>query len=186
MAQAHIGFDTCGFRGRIGDLVYKRYGDKTVVTRVPRFKSWSKEQKKGRSRFSAASTYAARVQRDPALRASYALWTAKKDLTIRSAAISDLLTLPAVESVTVQPSFGFPGIDVSVQGTQRHKFVAVTVTIRERSGRVLEDGPARQVGPLIWSYEARQVQRGRGPVLIEGVGSDRLGREARLSVEVAL
>lgn len=186
MAYAHLGFGTCGFQGRIGDFVYKRYGDKTVVTKVPQFKSWSKKQKKGRSRFAAASAHAAKVQRDPALRASYALWAEKKGLTIRSAAMADFLTVPEMESVTTRHYNGAPGGSLGISGAQKYKFVSATVIIRDQTDRILEEGSARQLGPDFWSYDATRDLRGSGRLLVEGVGVDRLGREARLIVEVAV
>lgn len=186
MAHAHIGFGACGFQGRLGDFVYKRYGDKTVVTRVPQFKGWSKKQKERRSGFSAASTYAARVQRDPALRASYALWAKKKDLTIRSVAISDFLRPPELREVCIHYYAGERGNWLSVMTDQKYKLMAAKVVIRDLAGQVIEEGPARCLGPTHWSYTGTQDLRGRGLVLIKGTGTDRLGRTVSLVVEKVL
>jgi hypothetical protein len=187
MAHAHIGFGDCGFQGRVGDMVYKRYGDRTVVTRVPRFtKGWSKEQKERRSRFAAASAHAVKVQRDPGLRASYALWAEKMDLTIRSAAISDFLRVPVLREIGLHFYTGEPGGWIDVTPVQKYKLVAATVIIRDPAGQVIEEGPARCCGPAHWSYTGTQDLRGRGLVLIEGTGTDRLGRAVSLVVEKVL
>jgi len=79
-------------RGKIGGLVFKHYRDKVVVTRAPVFtKPWSPAQQAGRNRFAEASAYARTVQADPLLRAKYAKISARRGLTIRSAAISAFL-----------------------------------------------------------------------------------------------
>lgn len=59
MATARSNSALTGLRGRVGDLVYKRYGDKIVVTRVPQFDGeWSAAQRRAREQFAAASRYA--------------------------------------------------------------------------------------------------------------------------------
>jgi hypothetical protein len=186
MAFAHIGFGPGGFQGRIGDLVYKRYRDKTVVTRVPQFKGWTGKQKEQRSGFAAASAHAVKVQRDPGLRASYALWAKKTDLTIRSVAISDFLRPPVLREIGTCFYTGEPGSWVRVTPVQKYKLVAATVIIRDPAGQVIEEGPARCLGPDHWHYTGTQDLRGRGLVLIEGTGTDRLGRTVSLVVEKVL
>jgi hypothetical protein len=186
MAEAPLGFEGGTFRGRMGDLVYKRYQDKTVVTRVPQFKGWSKKQKERRNGFAAASTHAARVQRDPGLRASYALWAKKAGLTIRSTAISDFLRAPVLRMVNVRHYSGDRSGWISILVAQKYKLVAAKVIIRDPAGQVIEEGPARCLGPDQWSYTGTQDLRGRGLVLIEGIGIDRLGRTVSLVVEKVL
>ena len=59
--------------GKIGDLVFKNYGDKIVVTRVPdmsRVKP-SRKQKNNRNLFKEAVAYAKKINRTPALKQTY-------------------------------------------------------------------------------------------------------------------
>jgi hypothetical protein len=60
-------------RGRVGDRVYKTYGDKLVVTRVPRFDGYvpSVAQRQRREKMRAATAYAQAVYADPAAKAVY-------------------------------------------------------------------------------------------------------------------
>ena len=60
-------------RGRVGDRVYKTYGDKLVVTRVPRFDGYvpSVAQRQRREKMRAATVYAQAVYADPAAKAVY-------------------------------------------------------------------------------------------------------------------
>jgi hypothetical protein len=60
-------------RGRLGDRVYKTYGAKIVVTRVPCFDGYvpTVAQRQRREKMRAATAYAQAVQADPAARAVY-------------------------------------------------------------------------------------------------------------------
>lgn len=60
-------------RGRLGDRVYKTYGDKIIVTRVPRFDGHvpSVAQRERRARMRAATAFAKAVYADPAAKAVY-------------------------------------------------------------------------------------------------------------------
>jgi hypothetical protein len=60
-------------RGRIGNRVYKTYGDKIIVTRVPRFDGYkpSDGQRELRNRMRAATAFAQAVYSDPAAKAVY-------------------------------------------------------------------------------------------------------------------
>jgi len=60
-------------RGHVGQLVFKQYGDKTIVTRYPDMDGIipSRIQKHYRSLFKEAVAYAKRINRNPALKAEY-------------------------------------------------------------------------------------------------------------------
>jgi hypothetical protein len=60
-------------RGRVVDRVYKTYGDKIIVTRVPRFDGYmpTAAQRDRRDKMRAATAYAQAVYADPVARAVY-------------------------------------------------------------------------------------------------------------------
>jgi hypothetical protein len=60
-------------RGRLGDRVYKTYGDKIIVTRVPSFEGYvpSAAQRDRRRQMRAATAFAQAVYADPAAKAIY-------------------------------------------------------------------------------------------------------------------
>lgn len=69
-----------GLSGQIGkQLVYRQYGNKTVVSRYPDMSNIkpSKKQKAKRSRFAKAVAYAQSILRDPAKKAAYLKKTPK-------------------------------------------------------------------------------------------------------------
>jgi hypothetical protein len=60
-------------RGRLGDCVYKTYGDKVIVTRVPSFDGYvpTGAQRERREKLRAATAYAQAVYAHPAAKAIY-------------------------------------------------------------------------------------------------------------------
>jgi len=60
-------------KGRIGDIVIKQYGDKTVVSKYPDMSNIipSDSQKEKRSRFAEAVAYAKTINSSPVLKADY-------------------------------------------------------------------------------------------------------------------
>jgi hypothetical protein len=73
MAEAR-GLAGKGLRGQIGkELVFKKYGKKTIVTRYPDMSKVkpSTLQKKGRKRFAEAVAYARTILHTPRLKAAY-------------------------------------------------------------------------------------------------------------------
>ena len=60
-------------RGRVGDVVYKTYGAKIIITRVPCFDGYvpTAAQRARRDRMREATTYAKRIYADPAAKAVY-------------------------------------------------------------------------------------------------------------------
>ena len=82
-----------GLRGHIGkEIVFKKYGNKTVVTRYPDMSNVkpSELQKKEQSRFARAVAYAQNINRNPALKAEYKT-KVKKGQTVYHFAISEYL-----------------------------------------------------------------------------------------------
>lgn len=55
-------------RGKVGDLVFKRYGEEVVISRPPDFegREWTEAQLAARERFRQAALYGKIVMADPA------------------------------------------------------------------------------------------------------------------------
>jgi len=60
-------------KGRVGELIFKKYGNKMVVSKVPDMSGIkpTKKQKAKRSRFKEAVAYAQAIVRDPEKKAAY-------------------------------------------------------------------------------------------------------------------
>jgi hypothetical protein len=72
-ARQLSGLPVRSVRGRMGDRVFKTYGGKIVVTRVPCFDGYvpTAAQRQRREKMRAATAYAQAVYADPAARALY-------------------------------------------------------------------------------------------------------------------
>jgi hypothetical protein len=70
---AAFGIPAVALRGRLGDRVFKTYGDKIVITRVPCFDGYvpSAAQCDQRAKLRAATAYARAVYADPSAKAIY-------------------------------------------------------------------------------------------------------------------
>jgi hypothetical protein len=82
-----------GLRGQIGkQLVFKQYGNKTVVAKYPDMSHIqpSPQQQEKRSRFAEAVAYAQNILRTPALKAAYAL-KVKKGQSVYHFALQEFL-----------------------------------------------------------------------------------------------
>ena len=78
--------------GKIGDLIFKNYGDKIVVTRRPdmsRVKP-SRKQNNNRNLFKEAVAYAKKINRTPAMKQAY-LKKVKKGQSVYHYAIKEYL-----------------------------------------------------------------------------------------------
>jgi hypothetical protein len=172
MAHATLHPTFTGLRGKIGDLVYKRYGDKTVVTRVPKFSGkWSKAQKAGRRRFRLASDYAQNVRADPLLNALYLRVAKKRKTTTRAVAIRDYLTAPKIHRIDVRGYQGRVGDRISILASDDFEVVTVNVVIRASTGEIIEQGVVTK--REFWVYTATRSLRPNERVTIEVTATDR-------------
>lgn len=73
MARAKSSPVISAIKGRIGDIVLKQYGNRTVVSKLPDMSKIrpTKKQKAERSRFKEAVAYAQSIVRDPKKKAAY-------------------------------------------------------------------------------------------------------------------
>jgi hypothetical protein len=83
---------TKGFRGRLGNLIYRQIGDNTFVNPAPDYSKykWSKAQKENRKRFREAMAFARTVLQDP-VKVKYYRRKAKGLQTAWNVAVSEYL-----------------------------------------------------------------------------------------------
>ncbi len=94
MARVKNNIITQGISGKIGkQLVYKTYGDKTVITQYPRMHKvkFTDRQKAGQSLFARAVEYAHSINKDPAKKAAFQA-TIEPGRIVFNAAISAYIT----------------------------------------------------------------------------------------------
>ena len=175
------------FRGKIGDLVFKRFLNRTIVGRRPDSSGNepSIAQNAVRTRFRLAANYARGVFADPVLKAAYAAVAKVRGLPTFALALTDYLKPPVVNTVDLAGYNGHVGDLVAIEAVDDFEVVGVTVVVRNDGGDVLEQGPATLVNGR-WQYAAT-VPIGAGETLtVEATATDRPGHTGTKSVLVVL
>ena len=156
MAVSYNNLITKNFHGRFGDIVLRRMGDKTVMSKRPNCSKVvkSKVQKHNQRRFAAAVTYAKKVKKDPNLLEYYGK-KKRKSQSIWNAAISDFMKKPRVEKVNLSDYQGLPGNVIGISIWDRFKVESVNVVIMNEMGQTIESGMASSKeysGEIEWEY----------------------------------
>ncbi len=172
-------------RGRVGDVIYKWYGDRVVITKVPKLSKKKPSAKKRAScdHFALASKYAERARKDPALWAVYTAAAKLRRIPPRAMAIADFRSRPKIDQLSSHLFEPKLAVSVSVIEAFPGKIVAVNVALRQAEGAQLFSAPAKRSGKRSWDVEFGPVKRGV-PVVIEVKAADRLGQtaQARFSI----
>lgn len=155
MARAKLNPLLAQLRGAIGDLVFKQYGDRVVVTRRPRKSSKppSEKQLAHRRRFRVASTYGRFVSETPEVRAIYEPRAKAEKKAVYTIALGDAMNRPVVEEIGVS-ALGEAGGRITVRATDDFEVVRVQVAVIGAAGEVLEEGDAQLQGER-WVIETR-------------------------------
>ena len=156
MAKFELPAGIEGLRGRVGNLIFRQVNGRTVASRAPRFrrKRPSAAQLAHQSRFLGATCYARAVAHDPARAARYAAYARQGDLTIYNVAVRDCLHAPEIISIRLDDYAGRAGDRIEIDAMDDTEVTAVTVVLRDRAGRIAEQGPAELNGGLYWRYTA--------------------------------
>ena len=174
-----------GARGRFGNLILRRCGDRTLVYLAPEpsAKPPSARQRVTGQRFGRAGSYASHVCANPAQRHAYARLDSV--LTVRELAVRDHLHAPEVTRIIDAEYEGNQGNLIRVYATDDTKVAAVNVTIRDATGKVFERGRARDVR-FYWAYRAKTSVPPGTKVTIEATARDLAGNRAVLGKEVEI
>ena len=167
-------------RGRVGDLIYKWYGDRLVITKVPKRSKKKPTAKKRAScnHFSLASDYAEESRENPVLWAVYVAAAKPRRIPPRSMAIADFRARPKIDRLSAHLFEPKLVVSVSVIEPFRGKINALEVVLRDAAGKRLLSAPAKRGGKRSWSVELGPVKRDM-PVIIEVNAADRLGQTGR-------
>lgn len=178
MAKASVNSILQGLSGRIGNLIYKQYGDKVVVTRVPTFSGkWSPKQKAARRKFSDASKFADRIRSDPSLSALYAQAAKKRRIALRPFAIKDFLQAPIIRAIDSSRYRGCAGDEIFITTEDSFKVIDVQVVVRGPGSTMLEGGSATKLGTS-WRYLATKTCARAEKLSLEAIATDRAGNKA--------
>jgi hypothetical protein len=165
-------------RGRVGDFIYKHYGDRVVVTRVARTTGKrSARQKAGQQRFTAASAYAERARQDKELWAFYREVVGERKVPTRSVAIRDFLTKPQINGANMDYGQG-PGGRVTAWSKPAWKISRAEVEVRDPDGAVWEWGAAQPASVKGgWIYTLTEPRPPGTPFVAVVTAYDRLDQK---------
>lgn len=166
-------------RGKIGDLVFRRYEDETILARKPdnTDQPQTAAQAAQRERFQLAARYAKAVFADPVQKAVYVEAAKAKGVPPFSLPIADYFNAPEIEGVDLSGYAGQIGDVIAIRAHDDFEVVGVEVIIRNTQGEVVERGAAGRQGGDLWHYAAT-VQTAGQPVAIEVTATDRPGHKA--------
>lgn len=162
MAQSTDNVVTYGLRGMIGKLlVFKRRGDKMIVSNRPVFKGarvYTEDQLLVQQRFKEASIYASAAIKDDVLKLGYAA-VATGNQSAFNRAFIDYQTPPTfLGNANVAAYTGLIGGKLLVKVTDDYKVDEVKVEIRSATDVLIENGQAvMKPNGLDWEYTTQVV-----------------------------
>lgn len=176
MAKVELNPSLMHISGRIGNLVYRKNGNGTMLAPLPTPSTTppTAAQVSVREQFAAAAAYATAVLADPVLGARYAAAGDARGLRPRAMAVSDFFSPPVVKAVDLTAYHGAIGDVIAVRAIDDFEVTGVTVAIRDAANVVLEQGAA-VLAEGLWRYAATTAVAVGQTVTIEAVAKDRPG-----------
>lgn len=164
-------------RGRVGDLVFRRHRNQTVVGQKADLagREATPSQAAQRERFRTAVRYGQTVLADPAKKDLYQAEAQSRKLGILALCVADFLNPPQIDQIDLSTYAGQAGQVIRVIAHDDVEVTAVSVRITDASGALVEEGQATRVGGDEWSYQAT-VAGPPGQVLtVTATATDRPG-----------
>ena len=131
-------------RGQVGELVFKRYGDRVVVSKKPDMSKVkpSAAQLAHRERFRQATVYGRVALADPATRALYEAAAKSRGKPVVSVAIGDFFNAPSVDGIDLSGYTGAVGDEIVIAASDDFAVWRVRVGLSDVDGAVIEEGEA--------------------------------------------
>lgn len=178
-----------GARGNVGkQLVYRRHGDNTTITRMPRINEnavTSEDQKEIRELFTSAVMYAQGAIQSAELKKEY-LKKAKPGKSAFNMALRDFLKAPVVKRINTGMYDGTPGSTIIVHAKDDFRVAKVKVSIYHSTGDLLEEGNAT-LAPINreqWIYTASQANASLVGLTIIATATDLPGNTGVLEINL--
>ena len=152
---------TMGLRGRVGNLIFRSWGDKSVVSAAPsnHNRKWSQAQTENRKRFRDAMIYARMALKDP-VKQKYYRSKVKGMQTPWNAAVADYMKKPVIHETDISHYQGNKKDVIKVKAKDNFRITAVIVTILTAQGITVETGMAtRSSGNTEWVYQTRSTNQ---------------------------
>jgi hypothetical protein len=182
MAQVKNNQVTKGVSGKFGeDIVFRQFGKRTIFGARPRKATTISERMKAhRERFKKATKYAKAKMSDPAAKAEYEALAKQREIASAfAAAVGDFLKAPEISSLTADGYSGGIGSIVSIEAVDNFKITAITISISQADGTVLETGDATLApGDTDWKFVTTVNNPTLAGTKVTAKAFDRAGNEA--------
>jgi hypothetical protein len=174
-------------RGQIGDLVFKRYGDRVIISRKPDLEGVepTAAQQATRERFRQAALYGKMVMADPETKALYVEAAKAKGQPLFSLTVADFFNAPSVDLVDLSGYTGAAGDGIVVQASDDFDVASVSLSLTDDGGNPIESGQAVETPPESgrWVYTATAAVPTGTTVRIVVTAADRPGGQAQAEEE---
>jgi DUF917 family protein len=133
------------YSGRVGDIVFRNYGGKSVMSKRPDCSKVvrSETQLKNQAKFAKDVKISKAVKNDPQLAKFYSEKKKKmKYKDVYHAAMSDCMTIPKVQKVNLKTYRGLQGNVIRISALDKFRVETVSVMIMNKTGQLIESGPA--------------------------------------------
>jgi hypothetical protein len=153
MAKVKLSSVLTRVRGKMGDVVFRKYNDEVVMARVPDLSGVTPTDKQvaHRQRFKLASLYGKTVLADPQKKAVYEATAKAKGVPVFALTVADFLNAPAVDEIDLSAYTGKAGETIRITASDDFEVTGVAVAIHDTNGAVLEQGAATAVDGA-WNY----------------------------------
>jgi len=177
-------------RGKVGDLVFKRYGEEVVISRPPDFEGLepTEAQVAVRERFRQAALYGKIVMADPETKAIYEEAAKARGKPVFSLTVADFFNAPSVDEVDVSGYTGAVGDELVIRASDDFDVVGLDVALTDAEGNPIESGAAVETPANSgrWVYKATAAVPTGTTVRIAVTATDRPGGVAEAKEEKAV
>lgn len=142
--------------GKVGDLVFKKYQDRTIIARKPEGKQPNTPaQQAVKENFRLAALYGKTVMANPVEKAAYAAQAKAVGKPAFALMVADFLNAPVVDEIDLSAYNGKAGDIIKVRAHDDFQVAGVQVLVRDNNGNLLEQGAATlSATDGIWQYTA--------------------------------
>ena len=190
MARVKLNPILLKMRGKVGELVFKRYGKDVVISRPPDFEGVepTEAQVAARQRFRQAALYGKMVMADPEKKKLYEEAAKAKGQPVFSLTVADFFNAPSVDEVDVSGYGGKVRDEIVVQASDDFDVMGVNVALTDAEGNALESGAATETPADSgrWVYTATAAVATGTTIRIAVTASDRPGGKGEAAGEKAL
>jgi hypothetical protein len=165
-------------RGKVGDLVFKRFGDEVILSRIPDMEDREPTQAQldAQKDFKQAALYGKTViEADDDAKELYEQASKAKRKPLFSLMVADFYHAPSIDEIDLSEYGGQPDDPIAVRAHDDFQVTGVSISIADAGGQTIESGAAGETkaGSGLWVYRATQTVAPGTTVRIGVTATDR-------------